>query len=124
MDVAYQEGQTAYKVPAEWVSFSEDRFYLYPPPKPLYFPFDYSQKVVQVNITIPTSAPAGNYFCYLEGVTDNGGSVGAAVGSKLNFTVVQPVLTAIPAHSFTPLYKGKGIFANLFIWFQRFITRR
>ncbi|MDP2671630.1 MAG: hypothetical protein Q8P13_04215 [bacterium] len=80
---AFNEKQSQKKPKASWFSFSPEKISINPK----------KSEVVTARLSLPLSAPPGDYFVYLEAVPDQTvqkgtTSVGVAAATKLYFTVV------------------------------------
>ena len=90
MDAGYLYQQPELKVPKEWVKFTPETFWLEPCTRVeggYICPFDIAQKVVQIDLIVPSRARFGDYFAYLEGCT--GQAIGVCVAAPLRFEVVR-----------------------------------
>lgn len=80
LGVSYRDKQKEMKPPKEWFRFSPTRFELKPG----------RQKPVEISLTIPVNAKAGDYFALVEGhpiAEGKGLNIGIAAATKFNFTV-------------------------------------
>ena len=78
--VSYAEGASGKRPPAGWFTFSPARFDLTAG----------NSRMVDVRLTLPTGAEAGEYFAYLEAhpvTSAEGVSVSVAAATKVSFTV-------------------------------------
>ena len=78
--VSYRDKQKEMKPPEDWFRFSPARFELKPG----------RQEPVDISLTIPVNAKAGDYFALVEGhpiAGEKGLNIGIAAAAKLNFTV-------------------------------------
>lgn len=90
MGVSYASSQLELEVPAEWITFIPQRFYLYPGVDKVY-ELGYAQQIVSIYLTVPKYAHKGDYFCYLDASTDTGSWFNIAVGATLRFRVVTKI---------------------------------
>ena len=80
LGVSYRDKQKEMKPPEKWFRFSPARFELKPG----------RQKPVEISLTIPVNAKAGDYFALVEGhpiAGEKGLNIGIAAAAKINFTV-------------------------------------
>ncbi len=78
--VSYRDKQKEMKPPEEWFRFSPARFELKPG----------RQEPVDISLTIPVNAKAGDYFALIGGhpiADEQGLNIGIAAAAKINFTV-------------------------------------
>jgi hypothetical protein len=78
--IDYPQDQRQIEPPKSWFSFQPQRFFLRSD----------ETRIVDVRLTVPTSAAPGTYFAYIEArrIADQEGvGIGAAAAAKLSFTI-------------------------------------
>jgi hypothetical protein len=78
--VSYEADQPQRRPAESWFSFEPQRFLLYPR----------EIQNVQIRLTVPTGASAGDYFAFIEAqpiTSEEGVAVGVAAATKLSFNV-------------------------------------
>ena len=78
MSVTYSSSLPEIKTPADWVVYT-----------PQIFTLEHNEwQLVEIDVCIPNKVTIGDYGSFIEAGVESSGNVGAAVATKLFFTVV------------------------------------